>query len=143
MNTLSTPEAHPETTRRITTAPEPATSHNRTLGARGESLAAEYLERTGFALLDRNWRGGREGELDIVARDGEAIVAVEVKTRSGTGAGHPLEAITWRKARRLRGLLLGWVRAHGAHAPELRVDAVGIVLRPGCAPDITHLRGVS
>ncbi|MCB1274549.1 MAG: YraN family protein [Leucobacter sp.] len=123
--------------------PAPRRTHNQTLGARGETLAAEYLAGRGFVLLERNWRSRREGELDIVARDGAAIVAVEVKARSGTGTGHPLEAITWRKAHRLRGLLLSWMRAHGEQAEQLRVDAIGIVLRAGAAPEITHLRGIA
>lgn len=117
-------------------------SHNRELGARGEALAASYLEGLGFRILDRNWRN-RHGELDLVAQDRNALAAIEVKTRSGMGYGGPLEAITARKASRLRRLLLDWVRAHEANAPELRVDAIGIVLVRGEAPRIEHLRGIS
>lgn len=116
---------------------------NRDLGARGEALAAEYLEGLGYRLLDRNWRSGREGELDLIARDGAEIVAVEVKTRSGTTAGHPLEAITLRKAQRLRRLLLSWVRDRHPRASKLRIDAVGIVMRPGEEPRIQHLKGIA
>jgi len=119
------------------------TSHNRRLGARGEALAAEYLEARGYRIVDRNWRGGRQGELDLVARDGEEIVAVEVKTRSGTASGHPFEAITPAKARRLRGLLLSWVREHREHADGLRVDAIGIVLPAHEAARIEHLRSIA
>ncbi|MFV0435623.1 MAG: YraN family protein [Leucobacter sp.] len=116
-------------------------THNQTLGARGESIAAAYLEDLGFRILDRNWRN-RYGELDLVALDRDEIVGVEVKTRSGTGYGNPLSAITVRKAGRLRRLLLDWVRAHQARAPGLRIDAVGITIRPGAAPRIDHLRGI-
>lgn len=123
-------------------ADEARPSRNRELGARGEALAAGYLEGLGFRILDRNWRN-RHGELDLVAREGQALVAIEVKTRSGTGYGGPLEAITARKSARLRRLLLDWARAHEAHAPLLRVDAIGIVLRRGEAPRIEHLRGIS
>jgi len=121
----------------------PRAERNRELGARGEALAAAYLEGLGYQLLDRNWRSGREGELDLVARDGEEIVAVEVKTRSGTTAGHPLESITARKAQRLRRLLLSWVRERHPRAPGLRIDAVGIVMRSGEDPRIHHLRGIA
>lgn len=116
---------------------------NRALGTRGEEVAARYLEGLGYETLERNWRDGRAGELDLVLREGHAIVAVEVKTRSGTGYGHPLEAITAAKARRLRRLLLAWARQNRIRAVGLRVDAVGIVLRPGRAPSIHHLRGIA
>lgn len=117
-------------------------SDNRALGDRGEAIAAEYLAAQGFRILERNWRT-RHGELDIVAREHRTVVAVEVKTRSGTGYGTPLEAITARKAARLRRLLLDWRRARSAHGLELRIDAVGITLLPGAAPRIDHLRGIS
>lgn len=115
--------------------------HNRTLGARGESLAAEHLERIGYAILERNWRAGRQGELDIIADDGGVVVAVEVKTRSGLGYGHPLEAITAAKAARLRRLLIAWVRERRPRS-RVRVDAIGIVLREGERPELSHLRGI-
>ena len=58
------------------------------LGVHGERIAAAFLTDSGLRLLDRNWRC-RDGELDIVARDGEALVFCEVKTRTATGFGHP------------------------------------------------------
>jgi len=116
--------------------------HNRSLGARGESIAARYLEGAGYRILERNWRGGRSGELDIVAAEGEAIVAVEVKTRAGIGYGHPLEAVTAAKARRVRRLLLDWARERRPRSSRLRVDAIGIVLCGDAPPRIHHVRGI-
>jgi putative endonuclease len=112
------------------------------LGALGESLAAEYLEHRGYRILARNWRDGRNGELDLIARDGGCTVAIEVKTRSGTGYGNPLEAITARKAARLRRLLLAWAEQQRCGAARLRVDAVGITLCSGERPRIDHLEGI-
>jgi putative endonuclease len=66
------------------------------LGDRGEALAARFLERAGWTILVRNFRMGHK-EIDLVARRGEVVAFVEVKTRAGTGFGHPLEAITWKK----------------------------------------------
>ena len=60
------------------------------LGRRGEDVAAEYVEAQGMRVVERNWRC-REGEIDVVALDGDEVVVVEVKTRSGTGYGHALE----------------------------------------------------
>lgn len=116
---------------------------NRALGAHGEDLAAEYLAGLGYRVLERNWRSGRSGELDLVLLDGADVVAVEVKTRSGTDYGHPLEAVTLAKARRLRRLLLAWVRERRPQAARLRIDAVGIVLKPGTRPVIHHLKGIA
>ena len=116
---------------------------NRSLGARGEALAADHLEALGCEVLARNWRAGRQGELDLVVQDGGSIVAVEVKTRSGRGYGSPFEAITARKAARLRRLLHEWVRQHPTRASGLRIDAVAVILLPGEPPRIEHLRGIS
>ncbi|MDI6023076.1 YraN family protein [Leucobacter sp. UT-8R-CII-1-4] len=118
-------------------------SHNLELGARGEQIAAEYLLGIGCEILSRNWRSGRTGELDLVVRERGVLVAVEVKTRSGTGYGSPLEAITARKTARLRELLLSWVRAHRPVSGKLRIDAIAVTLSEGQPPQITHLRGIS
>jgi putative endonuclease len=110
------------------------------LGVRGEHIAAVYLTHAGLRVLDRNWRC-REGELDIVARDGDALVFCEVKTRRGTGFGYPVEAVTAVKQRRLRVLAQRWLAAHDEHAPDLRFDVVGVLVRPARPALVTHLRG--
>jgi putative endonuclease len=110
------------------------------LGALGEHIAAAYLSDAGLQLLDRNWRC-RDGELDLVAREGDAIVFCEVKTRRGTGYGHPIEAVTPAKQRRLRTLAQRWLAAHDQHATHLRFDVVGVLVRPARPALVTHLRG--
>ena len=109
------------------------------LGSHGERIAAAYLTDAGLRVLDRNWRC-REGELDIVAREGEALVFCEVKTRRGVGFGHPVEAVTPAKQRRLRTLAHRWLAAHAEHAPELRFDVVGVLIRASRPALVTHLR---
>jgi putative endonuclease len=116
-----------------------AVSTTNELGAHGELIAAAYLSRAGLRVLDRNWRC-REGELDIVAREASALVFCEVKTRRGTGFGHPAEAVTPVKQRRLRLLAQRWLAAHDEHAPDLRFDVVGVLLRPSRPPLVQHLR---
>lgn len=122
----------------------PADRRRQALGAFGERVAVRFLEGLGWEILDRNWRR-REGELDIVARDGDCLVVCEVKTRRGTTYGSPLEAVTARKAARLRRLAGWWVQEH----PELtgvthavRLDVVGVVLPYSGGPAIEHLVGV-
>jgi putative endonuclease len=108
------------------------------LGRRGEHLAAEYLQALGFAIIDRNWRC-TDGEIDLVARDGDETVFVEVKTRAGLGFGHPFEAITARKLARLRRLASQWCRAHPDVTGLVRIDAVAVVAPRGEGPTIEHL----
>jgi putative endonuclease len=128
--------------------PEPRTlvaevlvAHKDDLGRRGEDCAAEFLERAGYTVLARNWRCG-QGEIDlIVTKDGD-IVFVEVKTRSGTGYGHPFEAITVTKLARLRRLAGAWCAAFEPRARNIRIDAVAVIARPGQAPVVEHLEGV-
>lgn len=112
-------------------------------GRRGEDRAVEYIENLGWQVLARNWRC-REGEADIVAYDPEAdaVVVVEVKSRSGTGYGSPLEAITYAKVRTLRHLAAIFSRQAGTSARRLRVDAVGLLWRPGADPELVHARGI-
>jgi putative endonuclease len=110
------------------------------LGALGEDLAVTHLVDEGLIVLDRNWRC-REGELDVVARDRDALVFCEVKTRRGLGYGYPVEAVTPAKQRRLRVLAHRWLASHDQHAPEVRFDVVGVLLRPDGVATITHLPG--
>ena len=110
------------------------------LGARGEQIAVAYLTDSGLHVLDRNWRC-REGELDVVAREDDALVFCEVKTRRGTGYGHPVEAVTLAKSRRIRVLAQRWLAAHDEHARDVRFDVVGVLVRAGRPALVTHLRG--
>jgi putative endonuclease len=68
-------------------------------------------------------------------------VFCEVKTRRGAGFGNPAEAVTPEKQRRLRVLAQRWLAAHDEHAPDLRFDVVGVVVRPARPALLTHLRG--
>jgi putative endonuclease len=111
------------------------------LGRRGEDLAAAYLIERGFRILERNWRCAR-GEIDLIAREGDETVFVEVKTRSSLAYGHPLEAITIVKLARLRRLAATWCAEHEPRAGSIRIDAVAIVAPAGKPPEIEHLRGV-
>ena len=88
------------------------------VGRFGEDVAAQHLLAAGLQILERNWRC-REGELDIVARDGSELVFVEVKTRSSLAFGTPAEAVGPAKAARLRRLALCWLAEHRELRPVL------------------------
>jgi putative endonuclease len=111
------------------------------LGREGEQVAVEYLERAGLRVLDRNWRCA-EGEIDIVAAERQVMVVCEVKTRSSTRYGTPLEAITRSKRARLRRLAARWLVAHGVLFDEVRIDVVGLLRTPSGDYEIEHVRGV-
>jgi putative endonuclease len=123
----------------VPTPKRPPPGHRAALGAYGERIAVRVLTDAGLTVLDRNWRC-REGELDVVARDGDALVFCEVKTRTGTGFGHPVEAVTAEKRRRLRLLARSWLAAHDHHAPDLRFDVVGVHVPARGPARVTHLR---
>ena len=110
------------------------------IGRFGEELAARHLEAAGLRILDRNWRCA-EGEIDIVAADGDTLVICEVKTRSGTGFGDPAEAVIAAKAARLRRLALRWLAAREVGWRDLRFDVVTVLRRPHGDPVVRHLRG--
>lgn len=122
--------------------PSDKSTAGRSLGQRGEEVAARYLSsRLGWTVVARNWRC-REGELDIVAYDGSTHVVCEVKTRAGLGLGAPLEAITVDKAARLRRLSDRWAAEHGVAAREIRIDVIGLIAERDGTFGLDHVRGV-
>jgi len=99
----------------------------RGLGARGELLAVDYLQRQGYEILSRNWRRSPFGEIDIVARDGDCLAFVEVKTRRSLAFGAPEEAITPAKRERLLRLAQAYLAEEvGTQDVRWRVDAVAV-----------------
>lgn len=108
------------------------------LGRRGEDAALQLLRRSGFSLLARNWRNGRL-ELDLVCRDGDTVVFVEVKTRSQTTHGGPAAALTPAKQRTLCRAARTWLAAHNAWNCPCRFDVV-CVLCEGKSLYLEHYR---
>ncbi|PKH44199.1 putative endonuclease [Nocardioides alpinus] len=118
--------------------PDPAAERKRLLGQRGETLAARHLTQRGMVLVDRNWRC-ELGEIDLVLRDGQVLVICEVKTRTSTDYGSPLEAVNQVKADRLKRLAFRWLREHDCHPSDVRVDVVGVLVPPGGPVEIEHV----
>jgi len=98
------------------------------LGAKGEDAACRWYINHGYVVLDRNWRHGRAGELDLVLRDPTdgVVVFCEVKTRSSDRFGSPAEAVGAKKQLRIRRLAAAWLMRHeGFHA--VRFDVASVV----------------
>lgn len=96
-------------------------------GNRGEEIAAEYLRKKGFHILDRNFRI-RGGELDIVATHDNTLIFIEVKTRTSQQFGTALEAITPWKLKSLIKTAQFYKVAHRNLPDSLRIDAVSVML---------------
>ncbi|MCD4785904.1 MAG: YraN family protein [Candidatus Eremiobacteraeota bacterium] len=95
------------------------------LGRAGENFAARFVESRGLEILERNYRT-REGEIDIVARDGHIIVFIEVKTRRTDTCGLPIEAIDEKKQEKLKDLAELYLINKDLSDPEVRFDAFTI-----------------
>lgn len=121
---------------------EHARSKNRIIGDFGEGAVADFILRQGGIIIDRNWRI-KEGEIDIVARSSDGTLAfVEVKTRTSTAYGHPLEAITSQKAHRLQRLALAWMATHQSLGHEYRIDCAAVIVGAGGKTDIEYRKSV-
>jgi putative endonuclease len=111
------------------------------LGAYGEDLAHRYLQSCGLTVVARNYRmTGGGAETDIVAREGEALVFVEVKTRTSDEFGAPDRAVGIEKQRHMVRAALDYARRAGIDWQQIRFDIVSVVA--GDPPAITHLRDV-
>ena len=109
-------------------------------GARGEKLACRFLRRHGYKVLYRNFRGRTGGEIDIVCRDGDTLVFVEVKTRTREDFGRPFEAVRRDQQRRISRGALAWLRMLDNPDILFRFDVVEVVIRDGAAPRIELIR---
>jgi putative endonuclease len=115
------------------------------VGRFGEQLAVAYLTASGLSVLQTNWRCPA-GEVDIIARDGDVLVFVEVKTRSTLAFGAPAEAISAAKATRIRGLAVRWMderrQEHpGEYWSDLRFDVVAVLRLADGGPEVSHIPG--
>jgi putative endonuclease len=112
------------------------------VGRVAEDLAAAHLQRLGLRIVERNWRRPG-GELDIVAADGRTCVFVEVRSRTGTELGHPLETVgPAKRAQVIRAARLYLAEAPGP-AAGYRFDVIGVTFDPAgqAAPELVHVAG--
>jgi putative endonuclease len=111
------------------------------LGEYGETLAARHLTGAGMVLLESNFSTST-GEVDLLMRDGDVLVACEVKTRTSDACGLPHEAVDDAKVQRLRRVAEEWLACHAADPRDLRVDLVAVTRPLKGASLVEHVRGI-
>jgi putative endonuclease len=107
------------------------------LGQQGEKHAAAYLQAKGYSIVGKNWRC-TQGEFDLIARDGETLVFVEVKTRRA-GLEAAFESINPRKRKILERMAYLYLNEHKLDA-DWRIDVVAVTLNSQGKPEIEHVQ---
>lgn len=115
---------------------------NQTKGDAGEEIAASYLSKNGYVLIERNWHT-RYAEIDIIAKDGTCLVIVEVKTRYDDCYGPPEEAMTAHKIATLERAAYLYSSRHPDLPSYLRIDFVGIDVRENKVTRINHIKNIT
>lgn len=111
------------------------------IGSSGEELAVKFLRKNGYLILATNFRS-KIGEIDIIAKENDQIVFIEVKTRSSNGYGSPSEAITRKKIKSLI-LAAEYYLLINNLGQNYRIDAVEVLIKQGEAPLIHHIKNIT
>ncbi len=116
-------------------------TRSKVTGDRGETLVCAYLAERGYQIVARNWRCP-EGEIDIVARRGDSLAFVEVKTRRHGEAGDAFASITERKRERMIAAAHRYVAATGAELSPWRIDGAAVLLRRDGTGHVTYVEDI-
>ena len=115
--------------------------NNKTTGKSGEDIACLFLQKQGYKILARNFRYSRLAEIDIIARDRDNLVFVEVKTRTNESCGHPFEAINHKKLEQIFKAGLAYIQTTEEEYKKFRIDIISVLGKDN--PKIEHLKDVS
>ncbi len=110
------------------------------IGDYAEQLAAEYLERHGYRILNRKYEYKNLGEIDIIAENNETLAFVEVRYRTSTAYGVPEASLGPTKLKRIRRTALMWLTLFNRHGTPCRFDVIAVDLVGG-HPVLRHLQG--
>lgn len=113
---------------------------NKQIGAQGEQMAQDYLEKLGYKIIETNKRFSRFCEIDIIAKDKDTLVFVEVKTRSSSFCGSPFEAITKSKYENIKTGVFSYLNETKEKYKKFRIDAISVILSPSVKID--HLKNL-
>ena len=119
---------------------EEMTNEHLRLGELGEALAEQFLRQKGLRVIERRVRV-RRGELDLVAKNGDEWIFIEVKTRSRNEMGGAIAAFSRSKESRMKRAVEDYVHVHGLYEAPIRCDVVAVDFAADGAPEITHYPG--
>ncbi len=112
--------------------------YKKSFGDKGEDLAVNYLKNLGYEIVTRNYRFGH-GEIDIVAKDKDTLVFVEVKTRENFNFGPPELAVTKRKQHQIKKISEAYIHENNISGTECRIDVIAILMEKNKKPEINHI----
>ena len=116
-------------------------SLNKITGKFGEEQAQKFLKKMGWKILETNFYHSRFAEIDIIAKDNDTIVFVEVKTRSTVNFGHPFESITKSKLQNIFKAGLAYLQTTNEPYKSYRIDVISVIGKEN--PKIEHLKNIS
>lgn len=115
--------------------------NNRSFGTLGEEKAKGYLENKGYKILNKNYRVGKLGEIDIIAKDQDTLCFIEVKTRSNERFGTPAQAVSVHKQATIVKIAQIYMQRYNYHDIPIRFDIVEVFMdRQGNTKDINLIK---
>ena len=114
---------------------------NKQIGLKGEEIACNYLKKLGWKILEKNFRYSKYAEIDIIAKETNTIVFVEVKTRTTSNFGHPFEAINTKKINNIYKAALSYLKSTQERYEDYRIDIISILGNSN--PKIEHIKNIS
>jgi len=120
---------------------------NKIKGKYGEEIAVNYLIKSGYKVIETNYRFSRYGEIDIIALDRATLCFIEVKTRSSERFGTPFEAVTKTKLDKIRKTACSYLQNSKIKYKNFRIDVISVFLSPcqneeSSVPEIKHIKNV-
>ena len=112
--------------------------NNKETGSYGEKLATEFLKELGYEIIIKNYVY-HKGEIDLIAKDGELLVFIEVKYRKNLEYGRPELQITNSKQHQIKKVALGYLFEHDIRDTQCRFDVIAILHLPETEPEINHI----
>ncbi|KXG77246.1 hypothetical protein AN618_12750 [Fervidicola ferrireducens] len=109
------------------------------LGDMGEKYALDYLKANNYEIVKVNYRS-RYGEIDIIAKENNTLVFIEVKTRTSDAFGRGMEAVDIRKQRKIRLVSLNFLNEYHKPVGDLRFDVIEINMIPGALRELIHIK---
>ncbi|MDR0347796.1 MAG: YraN family protein [Coriobacteriales bacterium] len=109
------------------------------LGNQGEEIACAFLKNGGAKIIERNWKC-QAGEADVIAREGEDLVFIEVKTRTSASAGFPEDAVTRKKRQRYEKIAMEYLFSHNLPSARVRFDVMSLLLSEDGKTFLRHHR---